>query len=119
MKNANFLFVLLFLFLGVVACTHSPAPILVEATPLKSPTMAVVPSTQTALPQPTATATPIFHVQQTAIEVVTDNAVTGDGGNSWGGHQTRIVHTKDGIFTAYTIGGGGHFEREWQLVERQ
>jgi hypothetical protein len=25
------------------------------------------------------------------LELVTDQAVVGDGGNNWGGHQTRIV----------------------------
>ena len=38
------------------------------------------------------------------VEVVTDQAVVGDGGNNWGGHQPRIVRTKDGVFTAYTTG---------------
>jgi hypothetical protein len=38
------------------------------------------------------------------VELVTDQALVGDGGNSWGGHQTRIVRTKDGIFLAYTVG---------------
>jgi hypothetical protein len=37
-------------------------------------------------------------------EVVTDQGVVGDGGNNWGGHQTRIVRTPAGIFTAYTTG---------------
>lgn len=58
-------------------------------------------------------------VRQTRIEVVTNNAATGDGGNSWGGHQTRIVHTQDGIFTAYTVEGSGNFSRAWQLSKRQ
>jgi len=38
------------------------------------------------------------------VELITDQAVVGDGGNNWGGHQTRIVRTKDGVFTAYTTG---------------
>jgi hypothetical protein len=38
------------------------------------------------------------------VELVTDQALVGDGGNSWGGHQTRIVRTKDGVFLAYTAG---------------
>lgn len=53
------------------------------------------------------------------LEVVTDNAATGDGGNSWGGHQTRIVRTKDGVFTAYTVDGSGYFGKKWQLAWRQ
>jgi len=58
-------------------------------------------------------------IHQTNLEIVTDNAATGDGGNSWGGHQTRIVHTEDGVFTAYTVEGGGYFAREWRLAWRQ
>jgi hypothetical protein len=73
-------------------------------------------ATQSPIP-PTATVKPLLH--QTNIEVVTDNAATGDGGNSWGGHQTRIVHTQDGVFTAYTVEGNGYFHREWRLAWRQ
>ena len=54
------------------------------------------------------------------MEVVTDDAATGDGGNAWGGHQTRIVRTSGGVFTAYTVdGGGGYLAREWHLARRQ
>jgi hypothetical protein len=53
------------------------------------------------------------------LEVVTDNAATGDGGNAWGGHQTRIVRTNDGVFTAYTVVGGGYYAKKWQLARRQ
>ena len=52
------------------------------------------------------------------VEIVTTEAVTGDGGNAWGGHQTRIVRTDEGIFTAYTVEGSGDFAREWQLAWR-
>ena len=52
------------------------------------------------------------------FEIVTDSAVTGDGGNAWGGHQCRIVRTDDGVFTAYTVEGGGYLEREWHVVQR-
>jgi hypothetical protein len=38
------------------------------------------------------------------VEVVADQALVGDGGNNWGGHQTRIVRTADGVFLAYTTG---------------
>ena len=60
-------------------------------------------------------------VRQTKVETVTDKAgATHNGGNNaWGGHQTRIVHTKDGIFTAYITDGTGEFRREWHLAERQ
>lgn len=53
------------------------------------------------------------------LEVITDSAATGDGGNAWGGHQTRIVHTKDGVFTAYTGEGSGYLDRKWKLTRRQ
>jgi hypothetical protein len=53
------------------------------------------------------------------LEVVTNNAATGDGGNAWGGHQTRIVRTADGVFTAYTTAGGGQFQRTWNLARHQ
>ncbi len=53
------------------------------------------------------------------LEIVTDGAATGDGGNSWGGHQTRIVHTRDGVFTAYTVPGDGYTSREWRLAWRK
>jgi len=52
-------------------------------------------------------------------EVVTTNALPGgDGGNQWGGHQCRIVRTKDGVFTIYTSGGEDHMKREWHLMQR-
>jgi len=57
--------------------------------------------------------------RQTALEIVTNNAAIGNGGNNWGGHQTRIVHTQQGIFTAYTVEGSGEFSRVWQLAQRQ
>ena len=90
-----------------------------------SPTTAIVSPTVTltAVPSPTSlpSLTPTVEpfARQTKIETVTDNAVTGDGGNAWGGHQTRIVHTQDGIFTAYTVDGKDDLNREWRLAERQ
>ncbi len=53
-----------------------------------------------------------------ALEVVTDHAATGDGGNAWGGHQCRIVRTSDGVFTAYTVSGKNDMSREWLLAWR-
>jgi hypothetical protein len=53
------------------------------------------------------------------LEVITKNALAGgDGGNQWGGHQCRIVHTNDGVFTVYTSGDEDHFERTWHLMKR-
>ncbi|MBI5351497.1 MAG: hypothetical protein HZB50_02535 [Chloroflexi bacterium] len=96
------------------------APTLPETdVPVITPTKIISLPTQTTVPQPTVTATPAFYVHQSAVEVVTDQAVTGDGGNNWGGHQSRIVHTQDGIFTAYTVEGKGKFHREWRLVKRE
>lgn len=52
------------------------------------------------------------------VEMVTDQAATGDGGNSWGGHQCRIVRTRDGVFTAFTVPGRDELSREWCLAWR-
>jgi hypothetical protein len=52
------------------------------------------------------------------VEVITDKAATGDGGNIWGGHQTRIVHTQAGIFAAYTEAGVDYYSKEWRLAQR-
>lgn len=71
-------------------------------------------------PIATATARPSWAagIAQTPVEIVTDGAETGDGGNGWGGHQSRIVRTARGVFTAYTVPGGGYLAREWRLVKR-
>jgi hypothetical protein len=83
-------------------------------------TLSVTPSlTPSPSPSPSSIPTIAPFVRQTKIEVVANNAATGDGGNSWGGHQTRIVHTKDGIFTAYTVEGNDYLNREWRLAERK
>ena len=76
----------------------------------------VPPPTSTPSPAPTPTAIPLVH--QSDVEVVTNAAVTGDGGNNWGGHQSRIVHTQDGIFTAYTVDTGNPLNRNWKLAQR-
>lgn len=55
---------------------------------------------------------------QTSLEVVTNQAATGEGAHAWGGHQTRIVRTQDGVFTAYTTAGDGPLARQWQLARR-
>lgn len=76
----------------------------------------------TATPVVTATrsasATPA-PIQQSAVEIVAANAATGDGGNVWGGHQTRIVHGQAGIFTAYTVPGRDELHRQWRLAKRR
>jgi hypothetical protein len=55
----------------------------------------------------------------TTLEVVTSDAAAGDGGNGWGGHQCRIVRTRDGVFTAYTVPGKDDMNREWRLAWRR
>ena len=57
-------------------------------------------------------------LSQSSIEIVANNTASGDGGNAWGGHQTRIVHTVDGVFTAYTT-GNEYLNRSWQLALRE
>ena len=53
------------------------------------------------------------------FEVIARDALPGgDGGNQWGGHQCRIVHTADGVFSIYTTGGKDHFQRQWHLMQR-
>jgi hypothetical protein len=54
--------------------------------------------------------------RQTKIEVVTNNAATF---NPKGGNQTRIVHTQDGVFTAYIVEHNGDYDHEWRLAKRQ
>lgn len=62
---------------------------------------------------------PSAQVQVVDLQAVTREAATGDGGNAWGGHQCRIVRTRDGVFTAYTVPGTDDFHREWRLVWRK
>jgi hypothetical protein len=53
------------------------------------------------------------------LEVVTNDAATGDGGNSWGGHQTRIVRTRHGVFVPYSVDiGQDQYNRGWRLARR-
>jgi hypothetical protein len=54
--------------------------------------------------------------RQTRIEVVTNKAATF---NPKGGNQTRIVHTQDGVFTAYIVEHNGDYDHEWRLAKRQ
>lgn len=57
-------------------------------------------------------------IVQTPVETVATGTESGDGGNSWGGHQTRVVRTKAGVFTVYTVPGGGYLDRQWRLARR-
>ncbi len=58
-------------------------------------------------------------IAQSALEIVASNTISGDGGNAWGGHQTRIVRTLDGVFTAYMVQGSDYLSKEWRLAWRQ
>lgn len=49
------------------------------------------------------------------LEVVEENAANGDGGNSWGGHQSRIVRSGKDVYTAYTVPGADDTHRNWLL----
>lgn len=101
------------IFFLITSCGRYTTPSATATTNAITPT---IDASATPLPSPTPTIQPI--IRQTKIEVITTNAATGDGGNDWGGHQTRIVHTQDGVFTAYTE-GNTHFDRKWNLVQRQ
>jgi hypothetical protein len=54
--------------------------------------------------------------RQTKIEVVTKNAAAI---NPKGGQQSRIVHTQDGVFTAYIFEGNSETSGSWKLAQRQ
>lgn len=109
------------IFVGMLlsACGPSTEEVatMTAAVWTETPT-ATATATATSAPTSTNTLTPT-PAYQSHLEVVTNSAATGDGGNSWGGHQTRIVRTQDGVFTAYTVEGGGYFSREWRLAWRQ
>ncbi|MFN8433767.1 MAG: hypothetical protein U0V18_07090 [Anaerolineales bacterium] len=59
-----------------------------------------------------------LNIRQSAVELVSDEVATGAGGNLWGGHQTRIVRTADGVFTAYIVPTADDQYREWRLAKR-
>lgn len=108
---------LFFLVVFLLACsgqnvqppaTNPPSTVTLDDTPTPSLT-----------PLPSSTPTPQPLVYQSAVELITNDAAVGDGGNNWGGHQSRIVHTQDGVFTAYTVDGGNPLSRNWKLVQRQ
>lgn len=56
------------------------------------------------------------HIER--LDVVTTGTATGSGGNAWGGHQTRIVRTAAGVFTAFTVPGIDPLHHLWQLARR-
>jgi hypothetical protein len=60
-----------------------------------------------------------FHPASTLrTEVVAAGTSTGEGGNPWGGHQSRIVRTAHGLFTIYTTDGTDELHRVWKLAWR-
>ncbi len=52
------------------------------------------------------------------FEVITNTAVSGDGGNNWGPHICRIVRTDDGVYTTFTSGDNDFLQRRWHLMKR-
>jgi len=68
------------------------------------------------LPPLAAPAAAASWVSPQAPIVVTMNAAPGDGGNAWGGHQTRIVRNADGVFTVFLVTGTGYNDKHWKLV---
>lgn len=111
--SASILLLLTILLLGCSSQTAQSSTVEESITA----SLTNIPSpTSTPSPSPTSTAIPFVH--QSDVEVVTNTAVTGDGGNNWGGHQSRIVHTQDGVFTAYTVETGNALNRNWKLAQR-
>ena len=101
---------------NVVVQKISGAAPTATATPTASPTTTPTPTTP---PTATPTATTSGNsIRQSPLEIVSDNTATGDGGNIWGGHQTRIVRTAAGVFTAYTVAGSNDMAKEWRLAWR-
>lgn len=121
-KRSKLQFTILIFFWVFSACTPSIQMAANAQPTVELPTVTVPPkpSIPAETPLPTSTPAPALHIRQSMVEVIaTDAANKGDGGNSWGGHQSRIVHTMDGIFTAYTVEKSGPFHREWRLVQRK
>ena len=65
---------------------------------------------------------PLPHFER--FELVTADAsvrnANGDRpGNSWGGHQTRVLRMQNGdVYTAYLVSGASFDDSQWQLVRR-
>lgn len=117
MNNSKIMGTSILILLAVFLFACSKQTIQPSATDVSiTATLTDVPS---PIPSPSSTPTVKPLVYQTAVEVVTNDAAVGDGGNNWGGHQSRIVHTQDGVFTAYTVAGSGPLSRNWKLVQRQ
>jgi hypothetical protein len=51
-------------------------------------------------------------------ETVATGTSTGDGANPWGAHQSRMVRTAKGLFTAWTTPGADGEHRNWNLAWR-
>jgi len=51
------------------------------------------------------------------VDLLTSSAATGDAGNSWGGHKTRIVSTSKGdSYTVYQAPGSGYTAHQWVVM---
>ena len=51
-------------------------------------------------------------------ELIVSETGLSDGINAWGGHQCRIVRTRDGLFTAYTSGEEDILQKKWFLYKQ-
>jgi hypothetical protein len=53
------------------------------------------------------------------LELITNRAATGDGGNSWSNHKNRVIRTSTGdIFAAYVAAGNGGNDKQYVLMHR-
>ncbi|HND93012.1 MAG TPA: hypothetical protein PLI75_14565 [Anaerolineales bacterium] len=101
-------------YLLFAACSPTPT-----TSPLENITVtATVPVEVAVTPFETESIVSAVQIRQSEVELITDTAATGDGGNIWGGHQTRVVRTDAGVFTAYTVSGKDELHRVWRLVRR-
>jgi fibronectin type 3 domain-containing protein len=51
------------------------------------------------------------------LDLLTSSAATGDAGNSWGGHKTRIVSTSKGdTYTVFQGAGSGYTSHQWVVM---
>jgi len=51
------------------------------------------------------------------VDLLTSSAATGDAGNSWGSHKTRVVSTSTGdTYTVYQAPGSGYTAHQWVVM---
>ena len=67
--------------------------------------------------RPVRAAAPATGPSLERVALLTSSAATGDAGNSWGGHKTRIVSTSKGdSWTVYQAPGSGYTAHQWVLM---